>query len=501
MLASRVRPVYFDLFLILLVWSILIATMVVLQSLGFEFGFNIWPIGEFRNWIELLQDGPGVNAAKLFWTLDHRNALSPWWYLSARPLIESYPAAPLILHLVSGLFVGIAAYLLMAELTGSRPFALSVGMLSAIFLPNVHRDEIIWNFVGALGCTLICIWLFALFCADRNRTAYISASLAAWFISISTYTIQIGAIGAIFFVSLRGWLSTMSWPRAITRAVADVAPYIALLILYMMLWITTSSIGFPDSYQPQFSFAALSNSIAFGFWNSHYATFWVWSVLAIGPQLMAVIFGVLAILIGGLLHLLAYDCGKRPALKSLAFAFLIGACVVAPTVGLEAVSDIWTPGTRWPMVMQFWTPFVFCILAFAAMVSLSDRLWSPVWKGFTSCASAFVILLALGFNHTQIVHVRQERTFFAALQSVVSEDRISGLKFPRRYFIQPAEPLLFLPVGRLADVYAHTILGRDVTFEIVDVLPEASSDRTLLIWQNRQLSRPVLTKVPIKRPQ
>jgi hypothetical protein len=216
---------------------------------------------------------------------------------------------------------------------------------------------------------------------------------------------------------------------------------------------------------------------------------------------MAVIFGVLAVLIGGLFHLLASGCGKRPALKSLAFALLIGACVVAPTVGLEAVSDIWTPGTRWPMVMQFWTPFVFCILAFAGMESLSDRLWLPVWKGITSCATAFVILLALGFNHTQVVHVRQERAFFAELQSVVSEDRISGLKFPRRYFIQPAEPLVFLPVGRLADVYAHTILGRDVTFEIVGVLPEASSDRTLLIWQNRQLSRSILTKVPITLPQ
>ena len=107
----------------------LVATMLVLQQLGLDFGFDIWPMGEFRNWIEFLQDRNGFNAAKLFWTLDNRNALSPWWFIAARPLIDATSAAPLILHLLSGLFVGIAAYLLMAELTQSRCLALSVGSL------------------------------------------------------------------------------------------------------------------------------------------------------------------------------------------------------------------------------------------------------------------------------------------------------------------------------------------------------------------------------------
>ena len=82
------RPVFFDLVLVFTVWSLLIGTMLLLQGLGLQFGFQIWPFGEFRNWIELLEDGPGVGAAKLFWALDHRNGLSPWWYLAARPLIE-----------------------------------------------------------------------------------------------------------------------------------------------------------------------------------------------------------------------------------------------------------------------------------------------------------------------------------------------------------------------------------------------------------------------------
>src|SRR3954466_15896713 len=160
------RSICEDFLLIFTAWFILIITMLALQALGFDFGFNIWPIGEFRNWLEFLQNGPGYGAAKLFWAVDHRNALSPWWYLAARPLIDAIPAAPLILHLLVGLFVGIAAYLMLAELTSSRALALSVGVLSALFIPNVYRDEVIWNFVGALGFTLLSVWLFAVFCKD-----------------------------------------------------------------------------------------------------------------------------------------------------------------------------------------------------------------------------------------------------------------------------------------------------------------------------------------------
>ena len=289
-----------DLLVILSCWSALIATMLVLQTLGLDFGFNLWPIGEFRNWLEFLQDGPGYNAAKLFWALDHRNALSPWWYLAARPLIDAVPAAPLVLHLLIGLFVGIAAYLLMAELTSSRPFALSVGILSSLFIPNVYRDEVIWNFVGALGFTLVCIWLFAMFCRDRGKSGYLAASYLAWFVAIATYTIQTGAMGGIFFVALRQRLATASWARAVFGAALDTLPYAGLLALYVMIWLTTSPVGVPSAFTLQFSFAALAQSMAFGVWNDHYHFFWIWLTSA-DSRLMFVIF---ALLVAALLLLL-----------------------------------------------------------------------------------------------------------------------------------------------------------------------------------------------------
>ena len=41
------RPVFCDLALIFAIWALLIATMLVLQGLGLQFGFQIWPFGEF----------------------------------------------------------------------------------------------------------------------------------------------------------------------------------------------------------------------------------------------------------------------------------------------------------------------------------------------------------------------------------------------------------------------------------------------------------------------
>ena len=485
---GEARSAYKDILLIFAVWLILIGTMRVLQWMGLDFGFDIRPFGEFRNWMDLLNDGTGWKPAKLFWILDYRNALSPWWYLAARPLLEAIPAAPLILHLLAGLFVGVCAYLLMAELTFSRSFGLSVGLLSSLFIVNVYRDGVIWNFVGALGCSLLSIWLFALFCKDRRNSGYFGASLVVWFIAFGTYTIQTGAMGAIFFVSLRDQLAVSSWPRAMFKAALDVLPYAALLALYLLIWITTTADQVPSAFTFQFSPAAFAKSLAFGIWNEHYHFFWIWLVRG---RAMAVLFLILALAILVLAwSVQGRDC-VRPTIQSLCFALLIGACIAAPTVVLEAMSDLWIPGTRWPMLLQFWSPFLFCVLSFALMSSVPARFWRPIWLTFNACAAAFVILLVLGFNRTQVLHVRQERVFFDQLGSAVAQDRASGMNFPRHYLIQLAEPAPFLPFGRLRDVYARTLLGRDVTFEVVATFPKPSANETLLLWKDQHLAKPI----------
>ena len=226
--------------------------------------------------------------------------------------------------------------------------------------------------------------------------------------------------------------------------------------------------------------------MAFGVWNDHYHFFWIWLTSA-DSRLMFVIFTLLVAAMLVLLRRVRFGASDRPTLKSLGFALLVAACVAGPTIVLEASSDLWTPGTRWPMLMQFWSPFLFCAVLFFGLSKVPAHYWLPVWRGVIACAAAFVMLLVLGFNRTQVIHVRQERAFFAELQSAVTRDRLSGAKFPRRYFIKLSEPAPFLPVVQLADPYAHTILGRDVTFRVTDTLPEQSETTTSLVWKDRRL--------------
>jgi hypothetical protein len=58
----------------------LIFLIAMLGALGFSTGFDIYPLGEDNNWIDMLRRGSGADAARLLWALDHRNPLSPWWY-------------------------------------------------------------------------------------------------------------------------------------------------------------------------------------------------------------------------------------------------------------------------------------------------------------------------------------------------------------------------------------------------------------------------------------
>ena len=55
----------------------------------------------------------------------------------------------------------------------------------------------------------------------RRRSGLFAASYVAWFVAFSTYSLQIGAMGAVFFISLRQRLGLIAWPSAIVGALLD----------------------------------------------------------------------------------------------------------------------------------------------------------------------------------------------------------------------------------------------------------------------------------------
>ena len=235
-----------------------------------------------------------------------------------------------------------------------------MGILCALFIPDLRRDDVIWVFVAALGCTLLSIWLFARFCNQGRKSAgFLPASYLAWFVALGTYTLQAGAIS-------RGILHLVSEPAFTDRR------------RYRHPAICCAVSAFPDDLDH--NHAAVPG--AFGnvsprvfvrrFEEIRHEIFWLW-VRSAGPLLMAAVFAVLTPLAFFLIHAGDGVGDAKPSAPSLGFALLIGACVVAPTVAVESMSVTWFPGSRWPMLLQFWTPLTFCIVVFGALLRAPDR--------------------------------------------------------------------------------------------------------------------------------
>ena len=331
-LTAVFRTMLIDFAVITTCWLLLITLMLVLQELGYDFGFHVWPTGEVRNWLMFLHDGSGAEPAKLFWSIDNRNALAPWWYLAARPFIEYQPSAFLILHLVIALLAGLSTYLLLRELLSipARLFAVSVGILVSLFIVTVYRDDIIWTRVGALSCTLLTIWTYLRSkAAGRDTASWRGVSLVFWLISISTYTLQCGAVVGIFAISVI--LNTRNTDRSVKQVIrcvlevsADLAPYVAILMIYYMIWVTSSAANSPGFTGLNFSIAQLIQSLSLGLFHSDYMIFLKWAFEA-GAIIDAIVFATVVLAV---YELLIFSWGKsaRFALTShdLFLALLIG---------------------------------------------------------------------------------------------------------------------------------------------------------------------------------
>ena len=106
----RQSPAFADVMYILASFATLVALIGALGVLGFGAGLDISPIGEDYTWIDMLRRGDGTDAARLFWAIDHRNPLSPWWYIAARNIILNFDykyhyCSFLLLDSLSGLYL------------------------------------------------------------------------------------------------------------------------------------------------------------------------------------------------------------------------------------------------------------------------------------------------------------------------------------------------------------------------------------------------------------
>src|SRR5262245_11884624 len=241
--------------------AVMLGAIALLGVLGFGFGFNVYPFGEDNGWIDMLRRGEGADAARLFWATDHRNPLSPWWYITTRWIILNFEAGLLALRYATSALIALSSYCLVITIAGrrSRSFALGLAILTVFWMANRYTDQIFWNFQGALAFSLLSIAAYAQFLRGDRRSYHLYAtSLIAWFIAFTTYTIQCGAMLAVAYLALRRSLIAPAGGkpaviRGLLASVAETAPYAALFALFLLIWQTTIQPAAANAISLQFT--------------------------------------------------------------------------------------------------------------------------------------------------------------------------------------------------------------------------------------------------------
>jgi hypothetical protein len=465
---------------ILAALAVLLIVIATLGAFGFGVGFDVFPIGEDNNWIDMLQRGHGAEAARLFWAIDHRNPLSPWWYITARPIILEFDAGLLALRYAAAAVLAFAAYSMVITVGGrhARAFALGVAMVSAFWMANRYTEQIIWNFQGALAASLLSVAAYARFVEDGRRSYRLYAiSIVLWFVAFATYSIQCGAVLAIGYLAFRrapapGLDVLHSLLERARAAILDTIPYLVLFGLFFLLWQTTMG-PFAPAVSFQFSGKALLQSLREGLWTSDLSQFY--QNVVTSPHRPAFI--VAAAACGGAAFLALNWRERRAAAEApgvgwrqLVDVFIVVACVAAPTVALESGSGTWTPGTRWPMIYQLTSPVLMLAVAAALIRAAAPPLRARLWSGVVALGIGIGALFSLGHNRVQVEITANEKFIRDSMRRLVAEDLAVGLNPPTQILLKLDFPnrLRWRSSDILSPTIARVWLQRDdVSFRLV----------------------------------
>jgi hypothetical protein len=417
------RAVAVDLGVILLAALATPILFAALRRLGFPLGLRIIPTGEDYNWLRFLMMPTAGDRLYAFWTFDWRNPLSPWWYEAARSLYTGPPNGPYLTRLLMGPVLGTASYAMVMAATAGRARALAAaaGALSAGWTFNAYVDQIYWNMLGGLSCSMLCIachsaWLGG----GRTVTAWHGVSLLFWFAAFTTYAFQSGAILGLALLSVlhppdaRAPLFRRLW-----RAAADMVPYVGLFLMFQLIWITVRHPTITQMFavSPEGVAGRAVHSLWMGVWPGGYLHYARMASNALGPWLPPIAIGV-GVVAGAATWWRSRDAEPvklRDGLLVVALALALS----VPTVLMEATSTVWTLGTRWPMLDQGIKP-LFWLGGAAAALALLPFQWRRAGLGMVSGGLAAVLLtLSLGHNVRQTTMSSQERSLREGISSVV----------------------------------------------------------------------------------
>ncbi len=429
--AEAVRPAWLtrrtaaDLGVILLAALATPILFAALRRLGFPLGLRVIPTGEDYNWLKFLMMPTAGERVYAFWTFDWRNPLSPWWYEAARGLYTGSPNGPFLTRLLMGPVVGVASYAMAMAATAGRVRGLAVaaGALSAGWTFNRYADQIYWNMLGALSCSMLSVACHAAWLrGGRTAAGWQGLSLLFWFAAFTTYAFQSGAILALALLSVlhpRDAEATLF--RRLWRAAVDVLPHVGLFALFQLIWTTVRHPGIAQMFalSPNGMAGRVARSLWVGVWPGDYLPYADFASAALGAWLLPIVAGVGFAVAAAAWWRSRGDAAPGNAGNAL-LVVALALALSAPTVLLEATSAVWTLGTRWPMLDQGIKPLLW-VGGLAAVLAPLPRRWGRAGLAAGSGGLAAVLLaLSLGHNARQTTMSGQERILREGVSSVVA---------------------------------------------------------------------------------
>lgn len=151
------RPIALKIALVLAFAAVLPASFHAFGRAGLPFGIDIVALAEDYNWLIILAGRGLSEKAQIFWSMNDRNPLSPWWYILAGPLYLGQHNGPYLTRLLMQPLLGLSAFFLVHCVTQGRAsgLAFAAAIVIAVGIYGVSIDEITWNFLGALSLSML----------------------------------------------------------------------------------------------------------------------------------------------------------------------------------------------------------------------------------------------------------------------------------------------------------------------------------------------------------
>ncbi len=408
---------------LLSVWAVYLLILGLLQISGLSFGFLVWPMGEDRNWVGYIHDAHGISMTHLFWQQNDRNPLSAWWWFLISPLIKHTDWGIYAVRKCVDPFLAVSTFLLLNRLGKgkSTTFAFATALIVLMWNFNAYYEQILWDFLVALGFTLLSIFFYCRYVdEDRKAGSDLALSLLCYFVAFTTYTLQSGAILAIallaFFRSTQGKNLSIRFKQT----VLDAGFFGILFLLYDCIWYTVNRNGHlyyrlsASSFFSRFGASVKQFIYHNSFRDFIHSTLSDWSKWSVAGILLLAFLSIYFLFSRLISKQLLDSKNKIPVGWILAVLL----AVAFPTMIIESTSSEWLPSMRSVMVQQVWQPILYVSLIFLVIGFLPFKALQKTTLTLVALLGAIVVTVGFNYNHHLVLRTYYQMTLTKGLNAL-----------------------------------------------------------------------------------